>query len=518
MRYFLLTIATFLACTSFAQGVLIGDTAQAPNPSAILELRSNLGGFLISRMTTTERNAVVNPAPGLQIYNTTTECFEAYYASVGWQALACACTSAPTQPGTISGFSSVCLNQQGVTYSISPVSGASSYTWTVPPGATIISGQGSVSIVVDFGASSGNIGVTASNSCGTSLMETLAVTAANPNATYTYLPTTPSVNNAVNFSAPQSGLTYSWTFSGGNPATSTAQNPSVTWSNSGTYTVTLTVTSVSGCSTTYSSAIVVSNCVTGGSMTFNATGAVQLWTVPAGVCNITIYAAGAQGGRNQVNNRTGGLGAQLTGTFAVSGGTQLRIIAGSQGQPGVSNPFGAGSGGGASAVSIVGQGTPLIVAGGGGGAGGQQGTYHNGGNAVVTTNGGAASPGGTSQGGTNGSGGTGGIGHSHCGAAGGGWLTAGTGNVSDAFNGQALSGSATGGAGGSYGISGGFGGGGGSNIAGGGGGGYSGGAGGDQLSGWIEYGGGGGGSFNSGTNQTNTPGAQTGNGQVIITW
>lgn len=43
----------------------------------------------------------------------------------------------------------------------------SNYSWTVPAGATIISGQGSPSISVDWGEnSSGNIEVTISNSCG----------------------------------------------------------------------------------------------------------------------------------------------------------------------------------------------------------------------------------------------------------------------------------------------------------------------------------------------------------------
>jgi Leucine-rich repeat (LRR) protein len=70
----------------------------------------------------------------------------------------------PTTPGVITGTTS-----QGVlvgttntaTYSIAPVAGATSYEWTVPTGVTIIDGQGTTSIVVNFNgvpAGAGTIG------------------------------------------------------------------------------------------------------------------------------------------------------------------------------------------------------------------------------------------------------------------------------------------------------------------------------------------------------------------------
>lgn len=47
-----------------------------------------------------------------------------------------------------------------------------SYAWSVPPGATLFSGQGSSSAQVDFtGASSGVVGVTVDNSCGSQPLE-----------------------------------------------------------------------------------------------------------------------------------------------------------------------------------------------------------------------------------------------------------------------------------------------------------------------------------------------------------
>lgn len=59
---------------------------------------------------------------------------------------------------------------QGI-YSIVPFPGATSYTWSVPSGATIASGQGTASIVVNFDLANfinGDISVAANTSCGTS--------------------------------------------------------------------------------------------------------------------------------------------------------------------------------------------------------------------------------------------------------------------------------------------------------------------------------------------------------------
>jgi endo-1,4-beta-D-glucanase Y len=99
---------------------------------------------------------------------------------------------------SITGPDTVGYNQTGVTYSVTSHPG-STYNWTVPPGATIISGQGTSSIVVDFGNSSGNVSVTESNSFG-STAAVLPVVAGPP-------PTIPSVTgpNAVS-----QGQTYTY--------------------------------------------------------------------------------------------------------------------------------------------------------------------------------------------------------------------------------------------------------------------------------------------------------------------
>ncbi len=88
--------------------------------------------------------------------------------------------STPAVPGNITqgnpSGSSVCSGSFGVTYSVSAVSSATTYTWTVPAGASITAGQGTTQITVDWStASSGNITVNAENQCGTSADKTKAI-------------------------------------------------------------------------------------------------------------------------------------------------------------------------------------------------------------------------------------------------------------------------------------------------------------------------------------------------------
>ncbi|NNC95803.1 MAG: hypothetical protein HKN92_09600 [Chitinophagales bacterium] len=76
------------------------------------------------------------------------------------------------QPGTITASNEeICAGDTAETYSISPVSGATSYTWTVPAGATIVSGQGTISISVDWGSNGGDVCVNAVKGSCTSTVE-----------------------------------------------------------------------------------------------------------------------------------------------------------------------------------------------------------------------------------------------------------------------------------------------------------------------------------------------------------
>jgi uncharacterized repeat protein (TIGR01451 family) len=82
-------------------------------------------------------------------------------------------TSSPAMPGVIAGVIAPCIGSTK-TYSIADLGFL--YSWTVPAGWTILSGQGSNSITVTVGATAGNISVTAGNACGGSSPRNLAVT------------------------------------------------------------------------------------------------------------------------------------------------------------------------------------------------------------------------------------------------------------------------------------------------------------------------------------------------------
>ena len=120
----------------------------------------------------------------------------------------------PAQPGAIAGLSTVCGNTNNVAYSISNIVGADAYTWSVPASATIVSGQGTNTLTLNWGASpSGTISVLASNACGNSAPSNLAIVG-------TSAPVTPMLtgatsicgNSTENYTVSNAavGVTYTW--------------------------------------------------------------------------------------------------------------------------------------------------------------------------------------------------------------------------------------------------------------------------------------------------------------------
>ncbi len=261
------------------------------------------------------------------------------------------------------------------------------------------------------------------------------------------------------------------------------------------------------------------------STTYSFTGTIQSYTVPLGINSLTINASGAQGGGETFGGLPGGLGASMSGVFAVTGGHVLNVLAGQQPVP----AFYTGGGGGGSFVWNTTTGnTLLIAAGGGGGATPAAGGGGSGGNATTATSGSSGQYGA----GGGGAAGSGGLTPANAGygAGGAGWLTNGAGGTASGCGNAVggitpLGGGAGGAAAGSGGFvsNGGFGGGGGAqgwcNVAGGGGGGgYSGGGGGGAPNSGGPFGfGGGGGSFNSGASQVNSV-SNSGNGSVVVTY
>lgn len=95
MKKILLAIVAFSTIHAFSQ-VGIGTTN--PHESSILDISSSTQGLLVPRLTTIQRNAIMFPANGLMIYNTTIECFE-FYNGATWQSL---CQTINTTPSITS--------------------------------------------------------------------------------------------------------------------------------------------------------------------------------------------------------------------------------------------------------------------------------------------------------------------------------------------------------------------------------------------------------------------------------
>ena len=281
----------------------------------------------------------------------------------------------------------------------------------------------------------------------------------------------------------------------------------------GNYTTSLNTT------TTYYAEALVGGIATTGTATFSFTGGIQTFTVPQGITSLNITCYGASGANAiGAGAGTGGLGAMTSGTLSVTPGQTINIFVGGAGTNaaggwnGGGNPGSPEAGGGGGSSDVRANGTALanrVITAGGGGGGGAAGCAlpYAGGNGGAGGGGlgfnGANSPtGGAGFGGSIGVGGAQGLG---CGS-----FVGAPGTVPDGGAGQAI---------GCASVPSGGGGGGGYVQGGGGGGGSLG----TTLCSGNDKGGGGGGAGGTSDvsgviNTMSTPGVNSGNGQVVITW
>lgn len=148
----------------------------------------------------------------------------------------------PGNPGIITGSSAVCQGQTGVTYSVPAIALANGYEWSLPTGASIISGANTNQITVNFSttAVSGDILVRGLNGCGAGQWSAaFAVTVSN-------LPVTPgNITGSATVCQNQTGLvfsvapiayaaTYEWTYPAGFTVAGAANLASITFNTSGT--------------------------------------------------------------------------------------------------------------------------------------------------------------------------------------------------------------------------------------------------------------------------------------------
>ena len=169
-------------------------------------------------------------------------------------------TSPPAQPGIVTGTTPACPGNT-LTYFISPVAGAISYTWTSLDGnASITGGQGTVSANILFGIlptgqSTYPMSVVATNACGNSVAKTFSPRGKISQPTFT--PGLPGVvcqntNGVVYTVNPVAGAaSYTWTITGSGAAIQGSNTGASITVNFATYTsVTISVTATNACMTT----------------------------------------------------------------------------------------------------------------------------------------------------------------------------------------------------------------------------------------------------------------------------
>jgi DhnA family fructose-bisphosphate aldolase class Ia len=132
------------------------------------------------------------------------------------------------------------------------IKNADTYTWSIPEGATLVSGSNTHSIVVDYpdAAISGNVSVYATNSCGDGTLMTRPVTIHPlPVPAISGLNSVCEATNSVLYST-EAGMTeYTWSVSGGGSisAGSTSQSVTVNWITPGAQWVKVNYTNTNGC-------------------------------------------------------------------------------------------------------------------------------------------------------------------------------------------------------------------------------------------------------------------------------
>ncbi len=175
----------------------------------------------------------------------------------------------PVAAGTISGPATVCQGQTGVVYSVPAITHATGYTWTLPTGASITTGNNTNSITVTFNgsATSGNITVRGTNGCGNGVISANYAVTVHPTSAVGAV----SVNQTICSGASPANMTIA--SSTGSVQWQSSPNGS-TWTNiSGATSSPLTSAQVGALSaTTYFRAVVTSGtCAAANSGTITVT-------------------------------------------------------------------------------------------------------------------------------------------------------------------------------------------------------------------------------------------------------
>ena len=295
MKNLFTLLLVFISATAFCQvgGMSLSPTGSPPDASAMLDVSSSTKGFLLPRLTQTQRDSITNPAFGLMVLNTTTNCFNVWLGST-WKQICGDCDFNSPVPGN---NGPICQGQT-LNLTATNILGAT-YHWTGPNGFS--SNQQNPSISNAAAGASGSYSVQATlNGCTSQPQSTVA--------TVNAIPQTPTASNNGPVCAGQSinltsttiaGASYTW--SGPNGFAANSQNPAITniqTNQGGIYNV---VANVAGCNSESAPTNVVVNVTPGtphainglDTVCHNSSGNVYYidtideattytWTVPAG--------------------------------------------------------------------------------------------------------------------------------------------------------------------------------------------------------------------------------------------
>ena len=165
------------------------------------------------------------------------------------------CPSSTTPTADFSGTPTTVNKGSAVAFTDLSTGTPTSWTWTFPGGTPASSNAQNPSITYNT-AGTYNVTLKATNGGGSNSVTKNAyitvVGPAAPVANFSGTPTTVNKGSAVSFTDLSTGTptSWTWTFSSGTPATSNAQNPSITYNTVGTFNVTLKATNGTGSNST----------------------------------------------------------------------------------------------------------------------------------------------------------------------------------------------------------------------------------------------------------------------------
>jgi len=153
---------------------------------------------------------------------------------------------------SISGNRLVPYQSSGQIYTLNNAPAGATIDWSVPAGATIVSGQGTDTLTLDWSDTGGDVVAQVTDGYGMVAFYRIGVTVepdfvnAPPTASFSYTSTDLTVDFDGSGSSDSDGIISSWVWDFGDGAAGSGQSTGHTYSSSGTYSVTLTVTDNDG--------------------------------------------------------------------------------------------------------------------------------------------------------------------------------------------------------------------------------------------------------------------------------